>query len=140
MMVQMGLKVNAYGALPMVTFYGATDAVSSHHERRVGQGYPRGMVGGAIPHEARVVGICDAFDAMTSTRPYRIAMPVPRALDHIAGALGRQFDVPLGHHFLALGAEGLPTVHDVADPLFAYLTMVEGLKLCAQTFTRDVRQ
>ena len=85
-------------------------------------------------------GICDAFDAMTSTRPYRIAMPVPRALDHIAGALGRQFDVPLGHHFLALGAEGLLTVHDVADQLFAYLTMVEGLKLCAQTFNKDVKQ
>ena len=104
----MGLKVNAYGALPMVTFYGATDAVSSHHERRVGQGYPRGVVGGAIPHEARVVGICDAFDAMTSTRPYRIAMPVPRALDHIAGALG-MVPAGLGREVLSLfGLSPLP--------------------------------
>lgn len=85
----------------------AIDAVQSHHERPDGQGYPQGLVGDAVPHAARVVGICDAFDAMTSTRPYRVAMPVPQALDHIAGALGRQFDGPLGRHFLALGAEGL---------------------------------
>ena len=85
----------------------AIDAVQSHHERPDGQGYPQGLVGDAVPHAARVVGICDAFDAMTSTRPYRVAMPVPQALDHIAGALGRQFDVSLGRHFLALGSEGL---------------------------------
>ena len=85
----------------------ARDAVRSHHERPDGQGYPQGLVGDAVPHAARVVGICDAFDAMTSTRPYRAAMPVPQALDRIAGALGRQFDAPLGRHFLALGAEGL---------------------------------
>ena len=85
----------------------AIDAVQSHHERPDGQGYPHGLVGGAVPHAARVVGICDAFDAMTSTRPYRVAMPVPQALDHLAGALGRQFDGPLGRHFLALGSEGL---------------------------------
>jgi HD-GYP domain-containing protein (c-di-GMP phosphodiesterase class II) len=54
-----------------------------------------------------VVGICDAFDAMTSTHPYRAAMPVSEALEHIAGALGRQFDAPLGRHFLTLGAQGL---------------------------------
>lgn len=85
----------------------ARDAVRCHHERPDGQGYPQGLVGDAVPHAARVVGICDAFDAMTSTRPYRAAMPVPQALDRIAGALGRQFDAPLGRHFLALGAEGL---------------------------------
>lgn len=85
----------------------AIDAVRSHHERPDGQGYPDGLVGDAVPHAARVVGICDAFDAMTSTRPYRVAMPVPQALEHMAGALGRQFDDELCRHFLALGAEGL---------------------------------
>lgn len=85
----------------------AIDAVQSHHERPDGQGYPQGLAGDAVPHAAHVVGICDAFDAMTSTRPYRVAMPVPQALEQIAGALGRQFDGPLGRHFLALGAEGL---------------------------------
>ena len=85
----------------------ATDAVRSHHERPDGQGYPNGLAGAAIPHAARVVGICDAFDAMTSARPYRSAMPVARALQRIGQDLGGQFDEPLGRHFLALGAEGL---------------------------------
>lgn len=85
----------------------ATDSVRSHHERPDGQGYPQGLAGADIPHAARVVGLCDAFDAMTSTRPYRSAMPVAQALQHIGQNLGRQFDEPLGRHFLALGAEGL---------------------------------
>ncbi len=85
----------------------AIEAVRSHHERPDGQGYPDGLAGDAVPHAARVVGICDAFDAMTSTRPYRVAMPVPQALEHMAGALGKQFDDQLCRHFLALGAEGL---------------------------------
>lgn len=45
-----------------------------------------------IPHDARLVGICDAFDAMTSTRPYRKGMPIARALDIIESELGQQFD------------------------------------------------
>lgn len=85
----------------------AVDAVRSHHERPDGQGYPQALRGDAIPHAARVVGICDAFDAMTSARPYRPAMPVARALERIGQALGRQFDETLGRQFLALGAEGL---------------------------------
>lgn len=85
----------------------AIEAVRSHHERPDGQGYPDGLAGDAVPHAARVVGICDAFDAMTSTRPYRVAMPVPQALEHMAGAQGQQFDDQLCRHFLALGAEGL---------------------------------
>ena len=58
-------------------------AVHLHHERPDGQGYPGGMRAGTIPTEARIVGICDAFDAMTSTRPYRQGMPVERALQII---------------------------------------------------------
>lgn len=84
----------------------AVDAVRAHHERPDGQGYPQGLRG-AIPHAALVVGICDAFDAMTSTRPYRAGMPVPLALERIGRELGRQFDEPLGRHFLTLGSEGL---------------------------------
>lgn len=85
----------------------AADAVRSHHERPDGHGYPQGLSGDAIPHAALVVGICDAFDAMTSTRPYRSSMSVSQALEHIRRDLGRHFDEPLGRHFLALGSEGL---------------------------------
>src|SRR6476620_1091189 len=45
--------------------------VLSHHERYDGKGYPKGLSGAMLPQEARIVGLCDAFDAMTSSRPYR---------------------------------------------------------------------
>ena len=83
------------------------DAVLMHHETPDGRGYPRGIAGPDIPAAARIVGICDAFDAMTSTRPYRAGMPIARALAIVESQLGRQFDETLGRHFLALGAQGL---------------------------------
>lgn len=83
------------------------DAVLLHHETPDGRGYPHGLAGTDIPLSARIVGLCDAFDAMTSTRPYRAGMPVPQALEIIESQLSRQFDEALGHHFLALGRQGL---------------------------------
>ena len=71
------------------------------------QGYPRGLRGADIPFAARVVGICDAFDAMTRSRPYRTGQPIAQALQQIEAQLGRQFDAPLGRQFIALGADGL---------------------------------
>lgn len=82
------------------------DAVQMHHETPNGRGYPRGLAGEAIPLAARVVGLCDAFDAMTSSRPYRAGMSITAALAQIEGGLESQFDEPLGRHFLALGREG----------------------------------
>ncbi len=83
------------------------DAVLLHHETPDGRGYPQGRAGADIPFVARIVGLCDAFDAMTSTRPYRAGMPVPQALALIESGLGHQFDEALGHHFIALGRQGL---------------------------------
>lgn len=83
-------------------------AVALHHERPDGQGYPGRLQGSEqIPLEARIVGLTDAFDAMTSDRPYRKGMPVDRALAIIRDNLGRQFDAPLGERFIALGEQGL---------------------------------
>ena len=59
-----------------------------------------------MPLDARIVGICDAFDAMTSTRPYRRGMPIAKALAIIEENLGRQFDRELGERFLQLGRAG----------------------------------
>ncbi|PIW49463.1 MAG: phosphohydrolase [Zetaproteobacteria bacterium CG12_big_fil_rev_8_21_14_0_65_54_13] len=81
-------------------------AVLSHHETPAGTGYPHGLEGENIPVEARIVGICDAFDAMTSTRPYRQGMPQARALTIVEENLGRQFDHKLGRLFLDMGARG----------------------------------
>lgn len=79
------------------------DAVLMHHETPDGRGYPSGLRHGEIPVVARIVGICDAFDAMTSTRPYRAGMPVEKALSIIKNNLGTQFDGELGEKFIALG-------------------------------------
>jgi hypothetical protein len=83
------------------------DAVLLHHERPDGRGYPQGMQGADIPVAARVIGICDAFDAMTSTRPYRAGWPIAQALEVMGAQLGRQFDECLGRQFIALAADGL---------------------------------
>jgi putative two-component system response regulator len=72
--------------------------VRHHHERWDGRGYPDGLRGEAIPLGARIVGLVDAFDAMTHDRPYRRAMPVPKAISELWLDAGRQFDralVPL---------------------------------------------
>lgn len=82
-------------------------AVLSHHETPAGTGYPARLIAEEIPTEARIVGICDAFDAMTSNRPYRRGMPISRALAIIEEQLDRQFDRTLGRIFIDLGKSGL---------------------------------
>ncbi len=81
-------------------------AVLWHHEMPNGRGYPQQLRGDAIPLDARIVGICDAFDAMTSTRPYRAGMPIEKALEIIEQQLGEQFDATLGRLFIDLGRAG----------------------------------
>ena len=83
-----------------------SDAVGLHHERPDGKGYPRGLKAAAIPQVARIVSICDAFDAMTSQRPYRAGMPRDKALAIVSAAAGQQFDAPLTENFVSLGQAG----------------------------------
>lgn len=68
------------------------DAVYCHHEHFDGRGYPRGLEGERTPLVARIVSVADAFDAMTSTRPYRQGMPIEKALAILQAEKGRQFD------------------------------------------------
>lgn len=79
------------------------DAVHLHHERPDGQGYPLGLHEGEIPEMARIVSVCDAFDAMTSYRPYRAGMPLGKAMDIIGSAKGRQFDFQFADALIGLG-------------------------------------
>ncbi|MBX5492021.1 MAG: HD domain-containing protein [Chloroflexi bacterium] len=74
--------------------------VLHHHERFDGGGYPGGLAGGAIPVEARVVAVADAFDAMTTDRPYRRALSVQVAVAEIARCTGTQFDPDVAAAFL----------------------------------------
>ncbi|HKB40683.1 MAG TPA: HD domain-containing phosphohydrolase, partial [Gemmataceae bacterium] len=74
----------------------------SHHERWDGRGYPDALQGEAIAPLARIVALADAFDAMTSDRPYRKGMPVEVAFGEIEKGLGKQFDPKFGAVFLSL--------------------------------------
>jgi HD-GYP domain-containing protein (c-di-GMP phosphodiesterase class II) len=78
-----------------------------HHERWDGNGYPIGRAGFAIPEEARLLAVVDAFDAMTSLRPYRRALPPPRALLEIERCAGSQFDPAMAEAFLAAWDAGV---------------------------------
>jgi putative nucleotidyltransferase with HDIG domain len=68
------------------------EIVRSHHERWDGGGYPDGLSAEAVPLEARIVSCCDAFNAMTTTRSYRKAMPIPVAVEELRVNAGSQFD------------------------------------------------
>jgi diguanylate cyclase (GGDEF)-like protein len=67
-------------------------AIRSSHERWDGGGYPDGLAGAAIPLSARIVFVCDAFDAMRSKRPYSAAMSVNEAVEELRRHAGTQFD------------------------------------------------
>jgi len=71
---------------------GTAPLIRSSHERVDGRGYPDGLVGEDIPLGARIIAVCDAFDAMTSERPYRGPMNVAAALEELRGHVGTQFD------------------------------------------------
>lgn len=70
-----------------------------HHERWDGRGYPFGLSGKNIPFMARVVGVADAFDAMTAERPYHRGIPKAEALQELQRGAGKQFDPELTEIF-----------------------------------------
>jgi putative two-component system response regulator len=74
--------------------------IRHHHERWDGSGYPDGLAGTAIPVGARIIGIVDAFDAMTQYRPYREARSISEAVAEMRQERGRQFDPDLVDEFV----------------------------------------
>jgi HD-GYP domain-containing protein (c-di-GMP phosphodiesterase class II) len=87
----------------------ALACVLFHHERWDGGGYPTGCAGDSIPIEARVLGLADAFDAMTTRRPYRGALGVSDALHEIVSCAGTQFDPELALQFVAMWDDAAAT-------------------------------
>ncbi len=102
------------------------NAVYLHHETPDGKGYPNGYVADKIPMDARIVGLTDAFDAMTSTRPYRKGMPTAKALEIITANLGGQFDRELGEAFIAVARAGL------ADAIIGHTEPHIPLQACVE--------
>ncbi|MCG3125067.1 MAG: hypothetical protein GIKADHBN_03588 [Phycisphaerales bacterium] len=76
--------------------------VMHHHEKFDGRGYPAKLVGEAIPVLARIIALADTFDAMSSTRSYRPAMPREKVLEEIRRCAGTQFDPDLALRFVEL--------------------------------------
>ena len=97
----------------------ALNVVRSHHERIDGGGVPDGLCGEAIPREARIACVADAFDAMMSGRPYRSAqLTLEDALGELRRHAGTQFDTDVVHALLAVVGRGdiaLPTRHSIAE-------------------------
>jgi len=77
-----------------------------HHEFINGSGYPDGIAGDAIPLGARVLTVSDAYDAMTSDRPYRKAMSKERGLEILESEKGKQFDAHMVDVFVELARSG----------------------------------
>jgi len=79
--------------------------VLHHHERFDGKGYPAGLSGHNIPLMGRIICLADCFDAMTSNRTYRRALPLEVALSEIRRCSGTQFDPALAEAFLRIGLD-----------------------------------
>jgi ribonuclease P protein subunit RPR2 len=92
----------------------ALDVIRCHHERFDGSGYPRGLERDEIPLSARIFSVVDAFDAMTSDRPYRRAMSVEQAMGQVVAGSGAHFDPEIVEAFLIMMEHAAPIESAVA--------------------------
>jgi PAS domain-containing protein len=88
------------------SFASLRDVAIAHHERWDGKGYPNGLSGEQIPIEARITAIADTYDAMTSTRPYRTALPHDVAIEELKKFAGVQFDPDVVAKFVKMIGHG----------------------------------
>jgi HD-GYP domain-containing protein (c-di-GMP phosphodiesterase class II) len=98
------------------------DAIKFHHERFDGKGYPDGLKGEEIPLPARIVTVADSFDAMTSTRPYRSALPHDVAMAEILRGKNAQFDPRVVEAFVTISRNRVAEIARYYDARAAALT------------------
>ena len=116
-----------------------------HHERYDGHGFPDGLGGSLIPLGSRIVAIADAFDAMTSRRPYRSALPFTVAVRELVRESGRQFDPACVRAFLvALGRimqpDGVPTGRPAPQRTLVLEVWISDPPVDSQTSSRTGRR
>jgi HD-GYP domain-containing protein (c-di-GMP phosphodiesterase class II) len=97
------------------------EVVRSCHERWDGRGYPDGLAGEEIPIAARIVFVCDAYNAMTTDRPYRSAMPREAALAELRSNTGTQFDPRIVTALVKVVEQGTPMTLAATDGVRAVL-------------------
>ena len=112
-----GARILSGSRFPLLQL--AEEIALTHHERWDGTGYPRGLRGEQIPRGGRIVAIVDAFDAMTSDRPYRKALSWNEVWDLTWGGAGTQWDEQLVRTFAAVMSEEQGVAPSAADPASA---------------------
>jgi putative nucleotidyltransferase with HDIG domain len=95
-------RLGAHILQPIPGFQEILPIVLQHHEWVDGSGYPEGLVGEAISLDARIFAVADCYDALTSDRPYRAALPRARVIETIKEESGRHFDPRVVEAFLGL--------------------------------------
>jgi putative nucleotidyltransferase with HDIG domain len=111
-------KVDDYGEIAAI--------VRHHHERMDGQGYPDGLAGDEIPLLSRVIAVADAYNAMTSDRPYRDAMPSRVARLRLAQAVETQFDTSIVMAFEAVLTSASEDYRLAREPQFIGYSQVSS--------------
>lgn len=97
-----------------------------HHERYDGQGYPEGLKGEQIPISSRIIAIADTYDAMTSSRSYRVALSHQQAIDEIRRCSGTQFDPKLAELFISINDE-VEMIRKNPDELYSKYSYLDKL-------------
>jgi HD-GYP domain-containing protein (c-di-GMP phosphodiesterase class II) len=102
-------------------------AVELHHENWDGSGYPLGLHGAATPLAARIIHIADAYDAMTTDRPYRSGMSHDQAIDILKRNAGTQFDAELVPVFVKLANTAQkPKAKDTSQEVLSLAEAIDG--------------
>ncbi len=122
---------------PIASLRNVVPLIMYHHERWDGEGYPTCLSGEDIPLGARIIAVADAYDAMTSDRPYRGGMEPEQALDIIAREMGKQSAQPAARAFLELkqgemGEEAGGKEAAKAGYMILYSWNVNGLRAVVQ--------
>ncbi len=108
--------VEMLGNHPAPLLKTACSIAQHHHEKWDGSGYPLALAGEKIPVEARIVAICDVFDALTSVRPYKVAWTVDKAVEYLHDNAGSHFDPNLVNLFARILPEIITIRERFADP------------------------
>jgi putative nucleotidyltransferase with HDIG domain len=108
----------------------AAEIIRCHHERPDGMGYPRGFRSNQVPIAARILNVVDAFDAMTSDRPYRKALPIERVMEELASYKGTQFDARVAEILLDLYWKGeFPIIVEADATTEIYNSLIEHVQV-----------